>query len=143
MREVLHKRRCRGRPSRLTPETAGALCRAAERGVFLHEAAAIAGVSLRTVEDWIQRGEGRHPRRASRPEHAEFVRSLREAEGALVEKAVTTWSRHFERDWRACESFLRRRFPFTWGNLVARTAPPPEVEFDLEEPDSLAEERMA
>lgn len=124
----------RGRPTLLTKKLEQKLVRYIKAGLFLHEACALAKVSMGTVDEWIRRGEDRDANREWTQEHADFAASMRAAEAAVVLKGNKHWMAHFESDWRSIEAFQKRRFPHTWGNLVPTDSGQGELEFDLDEP---------
>src|SRR4051794_3995160 len=71
----------RGRPAgvRLTPEITEQIAAYIRRGIFPHVAAEGQGVPPRTFREWIARGEGRHPTRASTPETEALAEAVRKA----------------------------------------------------------------
>jgi hypothetical protein len=59
-----HKRaRARGRPTKLTATVQVIICIALHRGATLTAACGEAGVSLKTVCEWLARGRGEDPQR--------------------------------------------------------------------------------
>src|SRR6266508_3309720 len=101
----------RGRPPgsvSLTPEIQATIVGLLRKGVFLHVAASVAGISHRTLDDWIARGEGRHPTRLSTPKLRRFARDVRVAQ-ALVRIDGEIW--------------VFRKKPAVWLRHAARTTP--------------------
>lgn len=69
-----------GRKFLLTPEVEQIIIAAVKAGNYLSTAADFAGVSAKTVYEWISRGEGRDPDRPSTPELAAFAAAIKKAE---------------------------------------------------------------
>lgn len=78
-----------GRPSKLTEQVEADLLTAIRGGAPLNTAAAYAGVTYETVQDWVQRGQGRHPTRKSTAEFARFARALTQAREEARLEALT------------------------------------------------------
>lgn len=134
-----------GRQTKLTPEIQTAICTAVTVGVPYVQAAVLAGVGPSTALEWIQRGEGRHARRATTP-YAEFAEALARAKAqdmarrvarinqagqggaALYEKVIETLDedgrvtkrvsdiRRAPPDWRADAWHLERAYPKEFGD---------------------------
>jgi hypothetical protein len=93
-------------------------------------AATYAGISAKTAQEWIRRGEGRDVRPAVEP-YVSFAREVDQARAHAEVAAVLLIRRAMARDWRAaawflentCPEWRRRRDP---GEVAepARTAPP-------------------
>ena len=74
--------RRRGRPPgsvSLTDEIADKIVAYLRAGAFLEGAAEAAGISPRTLREWIERGEGRHPTRPCTPKLKAFASRVRQA----------------------------------------------------------------
>jgi len=65
--------------TKLTPEVAQTILAYIEAGAWDYIAAEMAGVSARTVREWVRRGEGKDPDRPPTPELAEFALNWRAA----------------------------------------------------------------
>src|SRR5438128_12005230 len=63
----------------LTPETQETILAFIRAGCFDHVAAEAAGISARTLYDWIARGEGRHPSRRPTAKLRDFAQAVRRA----------------------------------------------------------------
>ena len=78
------------RPSKLTPKTRQVVLDAIAFGAPLATACAAAGVSVRSVNEWRQIGERRHPTKSPSPEHIEFAeavnRAIADAELVLLKR---------------------------------------------------------
>jgi transposase-like protein len=92
----------RGRPPgsvSLTPEIQATIVGLIREGVFPYGAASIAGISRRTLDDWIARGEGRHPTRPSTPKLRAFAREVRIARALVRIDAETRVYREKPKMW--------------------------------------------
>lgn len=65
--------------TKLTPEVAQTILAYIEAGAWDYIAAEMAGVSARTVREWIRRGEGKDPDRPPTPDLEKFARDWRTA----------------------------------------------------------------
>jgi hypothetical protein len=72
LRGVPRRRARIGRPTRLTPRLAKALVKIIAQTGRIEPAARRCGVPHQTVNDWIERGQGRHPTRPATRPFAEF-----------------------------------------------------------------------
>jgi hypothetical protein len=101
------------RPSKLTPETQDAICKAIENGATYKDAAAVAGVSEETFRLWMKNG-----REATRKNKFSVFFGLVEAANAKcrAQMAESIYNAGLDGDWRAAESFLKRRDPDNWGD---------------------------
>lgn len=105
------ERRKRGRPPgsvSLTPEIERTILAYVRAGAFLYVAARAAGISERTLDDWLARGEDRHPSRPTSPKLRRFARELR---GAQAEARV------------GAEIRVYRESPAHWLRYAARSKP--------------------
>lgn len=122
-----------GRPSKLTPAVKTRLFDALKRGAHLDTACNAAGVNYGTVREWVQRGEGTHPRRSQTKEYADFAdeitRAIADSEMALltiIQQSARTDAKHAE--W-----IMERRFPERWANTQRiQVQVEKEVEAELE-----------
>lgn len=128
-----------GRPTLLTPEIRDAIARAVSLGISFTAACELADVSYATGQEWLARGENRHPERVSTDEYAAFADAIRKAQasdearrvarieqagrgGAIVHErtytakdgAVTKEVRYSEPQWTADMTHLERRYPKIW-----------------------------
>jgi len=112
-------RRRVGRPTSLTPEVAATIIEAMRAGNFLETAAALAGVSVSTVRNYIRDG-----RRGITPALAEFARDVNCARA----EAETADLNHIRRDpsWQAAAWRLERRHPKRWGRRAYEPKKSPE-----------------
>ena len=76
-----------GRKTKLTPEVAGKILAGLRLGAFAHVAVEAAGVDYSTFKEWVARGEGLDPRRATRPEFAAFAAEVRIAKAEARQAA--------------------------------------------------------
>lgn len=116
-------RRRVGRPTSLTPEVAEIIVDAMRAGNFLETAAALAGVSVSSVRNWIRAGN-----HDTTPKLAEFAKDVRQARA----QAEIADLNHIRKDpsWQAAAWRLERRHPKRWGRRryepKLRPEPPPQ-----------------
>lgn len=104
-----------GRPSKLDAERKKKLFEALKRGATIAVACQSAGVSDRTVSEWIRRGEGRD-RRKSTKEYAEFAVQVQKAIADSEMALLTKVQQGARNDWRAASWILERRFSERWAS---------------------------
>ncbi len=117
----------RGRPPgsvSLTKETADTIVVYVGAGAALSAAAEAAGISERTLYDWLARGEGRHPSRKATPKLKRFARDVRRANARARVVAETEVFRTDPKWW------LTRRDRFEpgrsgWGDPLRDPTQPP------------------
>lgn len=80
-------------------------------GLSYSAACGLTGVDLRTFYRWRKRGKDKD----SPKEYRLFAAALSRAEGEAELRAVNAWTSSFERDWKAAQAYLARRFPERWG----------------------------
>ena len=96
-----------GRPTLLNPTRQAALLEAIEQGMPLKQAAAVAGMSYDTLNNWQNRGENE-----SAPEKfRQFCQLLRHSQAVAMQVHVSSINEAAKRDWRAAAWMLERRFP--------------------------------
>jgi hypothetical protein len=101
----------------LTPEIADRIVAMLTAGAFLGPAASSAGVSRRTLSNWLARGQSGDPEDTAYRDLAERVEKAR---ATAQVRAVAIVSRAAEEDWRAAAWFLERSDPLNWGRPVRR-----------------------
>jgi hypothetical protein len=105
-----------GRPSLLTAQTQRRICDGISKGLFIAQAAKLAGVSPDAVESWRTKGsEGVEP-------YKSFVEAFERAELECEAMLVERWKALAPEDWRACKEFLAKRFPARWSDHASRVA---------------------
>jgi len=92
----------------LTPEIHRTIVNLIQTGTFAHVAAQVAGIAPRTFDDWMARGEGRHPSRSPTPKLRAFAKDVRRAQA--VARAVA-------------EGRVFKERPQHWLAYVARSKP--------------------
>ena len=107
-----------GRPTRLTPEVQQKLIQAIATGNTRRTAAAYAGVSITTLEEWLARGKGTAPR-AQTKIYADFADAVEKAEADAVATSVALIRQASQRNWTAAAWWLERRYPQEWGRVDA------------------------
>lgn len=97
--------------SKLTPQLAEIFCNLVAQGNYYTAACKAVGISYATFRSWMAMGEASDdPTNVYR----EFFLRVREADGLAEVYAVSTWRKHFTRDYRAARDFLARRHPERW-----------------------------
>ncbi len=96
-----------GRPTLLNPTRQAALLKAIEQGMPLKQAAAIAGMSYDTLNNWQNRGENE----SAPPEFRQFCQLLRHSQAVAMQVHVSSICDAAKRDWRAAAWMLERRYP--------------------------------
>jgi hypothetical protein len=106
----------RGRPPRLTQQISDRICAGISRGLFIVQAARLAGVSPDAIEQWREKGEqGLEP-------YAGFVKAFEKAELEAEATLTKIWKDAAPEDWRAAKEFLAKRFPERWSDYASRRA---------------------
>lgn len=113
------------RPTKLTPDLQEKICQAIRAGNYLETAAAYAGISKKTLHEWMRRGrretervEKAEGRARVRKKEAPFVEFLHSVEKALAEaevRDVILIGKAAEVNWQAAAWRLERKFPDRWG----------------------------
>lgn len=99
-----------GRPTKMTPEVQDKILTALRAGNFRQVAAQYAGISQRTLREWMQQGE-RRPKSA----HGRFRRQLIEAEKSAEMRMVAMVMKAATGDARHAEWWLERKANARWG----------------------------
>lgn len=104
-----------GRPTKLTPETHKAIVEAIGLGATYATAAACAGVSYDTFNEWMKAGDS-----ATRNnKFSEFSEAVRRAEAECKYKATKVIIKAMaDGEWKAALEFLRRRDRAEWGDNI-------------------------
>lgn len=110
-----------GRPSKLDEVTKEKLLAAIKKGHTLKGACAFAGVSYKTLHEWVQRGEGVNRRRARTDQFAEFADALKKADELAKVALVERWRSHFSDSWQAIATYMERRWPEEYGRRSRQT----------------------
>lgn len=95
-------------------------------GNYRSVAAEFAGISPRTVEDWIARAMG-HGKRPARPHHIEFFRLVRQAEASAEVLVVGNLVARTKVDYNAAGYWLKNRRPSRWGPVADPESETPRV----------------
>jgi hypothetical protein len=77
--------RARGRPTKLDATVQVIICIALHRGATLTAACGEAGVSLKTVCEWLARGRGEDPQRPRTPAYQAFGEAVQRAQDRAVQ----------------------------------------------------------
>jgi transposase len=135
-----------GRPTKLTPELQAELCRLLEEGQHIQTACALVGLPISTFNDWVARGEGKHPKLKATKEFSEFSDAIKRARasaetvfvdrikkagegGAILSVEKTTRLAkdggeivsekivYSQPQWQADAWYLERSYPDRWGRI--------------------------
>ena len=100
------------RPDKLTPEAHKEIIDALAMGCTRKDAAESAGVEYRTFLNWLQTGEA-----AKSGKFLQFFHAVTKAEAKARKLYTGTIAKAAaDGDWRAAETFLKRRDPENWGD---------------------------
>jgi len=125
-----------GRKSLLETGKKQVLLTAISKGNRLPVAARLAGLSPRTVEEWLHRGRGQHAR-AMTHLHEAFVKEFEQAQAQAEALALENVQKAAFRDWRAAAWFLENTSP-DWRRRKALPEPePPPLPVIEPEPKTL------
>jgi transposase len=94
--------------SKFTAARRKAIVEAIARGNTLGHAAALAGVSRKTVYQWLAKGEAATNPRSS---YRMFAEDVARANAQVAEEMIGVIREKAPDDWRAAMTFLERRFP--------------------------------
>lgn len=98
-----------GRPTKLDEDVQERVCEALRQGNFRSVAANYAGISQRTLREWMAAG-----RAEKEGPHRDFRRAVLEAEGEAERKAVALVMRAAESDPKHAEWWLTHRHAERW-----------------------------
>ena len=114
------------RPTKLTRRCHARICKSLRLGNSRAVAAMTGGVTLKTLNRWLTRGDD--PEETD-PRYARFMTAVTFAE--LTAEATIT--QHLmtaaEKNWRAAAWYLERRHPERWGKTAGGDAEDSRVEF--------------
>lgn len=116
--------------AKLTDEVRDRLFKAIKLGASLEVACNASGVSYRTVTEWRQIGEGRHPTKRPRAPYKTFAADINRAIAESEMSLLTTIQRAAQADARHAQWILERRFPERWANTQKIQA---QVDIHLEQ----------
>lgn len=132
-----------GRPSKLTPLVKERLLNALKRGAHIETACSAAGVDYTTVREWMQRGQGTHPRRSQAKEFIEFAEEMTRAIADSEMALLTIIRQAGHTDARHAAWIMERRFPERWANTQRiQVQVEKEVEAELEQMFDSLESRL-
>ena len=106
------------RPSKFTPEVTETIIKALQIGATYKDAAEAAGVDYDTYNEWIKAGKA-----AKSGRFYEFSEAVRKSEAQARLNYLSTIAQAAAKgDWKAAESFLKRRDRANWGDVVDVTS---------------------
>lgn len=94
------------RKSKLTPELQATIVETLRLGCPISTAAAAAGITERTLYNWLERGEA-----TTHGQYFQFFQAVREARTIAEVTAMQSWRAGMLDDWRAAVAFLERLHP--------------------------------
>jgi hypothetical protein len=100
----------------LTVQVGRAIVAAIAAGNFPRVAARLAGVSMATLEKWLERGD------KGEKDYADFAEAYRRADADNQSEVVASWKKAALEDPRAAGQYLARRYPESWSDHAARRA---------------------
>jgi transposase len=101
-----------GRPTKLTPELTEKICSGLRSGLYLKDAADLAGIHPSQVNRWIARGS----EEGSEGPHAAFRAAIKKAEAETQVATLEIIRQAAEGgNWTAAAWYLERRHPEKWG----------------------------
>lgn len=114
-----------GRPSTLTPEVHEKLVQHLQSGAFVEMAAALEGVPVDSVKEWLRRGKasiktGRDSEEVEIP-YANFSRAVDNAIAGYNKNALSAIAAAGKKDWKALAWILRSRSPALFGTSSGGT----------------------
>ncbi len=101
-----------GRPPKLTAERQRVIVGAIRQGNTRACAAALAGIHLATLEEWLHKGK------AGQEPYTAFAEAVRLADGHIEARMVGNLVSAGKSDWRAARAWLGARRPKGWGESV-------------------------
>lgn len=108
----------RGRPCLLTPEVQHTICSAIASGGYIATAAAVAGISERTLYGWMRRGADE-----TEGQFVDFLHAIKKALAVAEFRYVQVIGKASETQWQAAAWMLERRFAKNWAKDPPRTIP--------------------
>ena len=126
-----------GRPTKFTEETRKKILWALRLGNYRKTSAEYAGISERTLGDWLYKGS-----EEKNGEYADFCNDVLEAERAAEVRALGVIQQAASRDWKAAAWFLERKFP---GRYCVRAAVFLAKRLDIDDPvdlDALSDDEL-
>ena len=132
-----------GRSSKLSKSITVKVAEYVRKGLPLEQSFILVGINPRTGFEWMQRGNGDHPKRPKTKEHAQFAqavkRALAEHELSCIENIIAaslphevtkvkrvikpdgtveeTTTTKYERSWQASAWDLERKYPQRYGRV--------------------------
>ena len=105
---TLGKPRKIGAPEKLTPELRETITRYIRQGSFRETACAAAGVTAKTLREWLRRGKDESDQ-GLRTKYTDLVEAMDKAEAECVVRDVAKIRAAGEDDWKALAWVLERR----------------------------------
>lgn len=103
----------KGRESIINKQIIEKLCMLIRAGVSVKDACQAVGISKSTYYLW----RAKASTEKSSP-YNEFMELIKQAQVEAKISVILEWRKKLPEDWRACEAFLKRRYPEEWGDKV-------------------------
>lgn len=102
-----------GAPSKLDPKRKKDLFAALQRGATYEIACDLAGISYKTLRNWIKRGE-----KQKTGEFFQFLQELKKTQATAVVNLLDIIDKAAVKNWQAAAWKLERRYPETYGRTI-------------------------
>ncbi len=122
-----------GRPEKLNKEIQDMICSVLQRGGYIESAAAYAGISKKTLYNWLKKG---HTQKTGKYKNFLYAvrKSQADAEVALLDGIYAAGKKH----WAAYQWILAHKFPQRWGQSRVMDE---DGSLSYEEPEFLKDEQ--
>lgn len=111
-----------GWPNRCTSKLTKAICDSIKLGNYFETACKAQGISPVTARDWLMRGKKDRVEMRRSP-YATFHEEVEKAHAQGEQSLVNTMRVHAQKDYRATEIMLARKFPKRWGKTIEVAVP--------------------
>ncbi|MGA2976364.1 MAG: hypothetical protein ABSF77_13725 [Spirochaetia bacterium] len=108
--KAFHKARSVGRPPKLTAKVQADIVTAIRAGNYVETAAAFAGITKKTLYEWVKKGARREGRK-----YIEFLNAVRRADAEAELRDVATIEGASRASWQAAAWRLERKHSKKWG----------------------------
>ena len=103
-----------GRPCKLTPDVQKRLHDALRAGIYIEYAVTYVGISKSTYYSWMAKGDADDAAGLT-TEFSDFSHSIKRADAECKVRLLLLWQKQMPKNWKACATFLERRWPEDWG----------------------------
>jgi len=102
-----------GRKELITEDLITKLANMIRAGVTIKDACQAIGINESTYYKWRKRAEA-EPKSL----YFKLIQSIERAQAEAKISIILEWRKLLSGDWRACEAFLKRRYPEEWGDRI-------------------------